>query len=115
MENINKQDIENFFITQLSIINSKAVYKTFIEEITIPSSSEDKLRNICEDDTIDFEQYYTIPYKCTIESKAQSFKYKINHNIYFTNEKLFRCRMVPSPNCAVCGNIETLKHMFVDC
>ena len=110
-ENLNKQEIENFFISHLSTINSKSVYTTFTEELTIPSSSEDKLRNICEDDTIDFEQYYTIPYKCTIESKARSFQYKINHNIYFTNEKLYRFRMVPSPSCALCGNIETLKHI----
>ena len=73
------------------------------------------MQKICDDDTIDFEKYYKIPFKCTIESKARSFQYKINHNIYFTNEKLFKINKIPSPRCESCGNIETLKHIFVEC
>ena len=59
IENLTKADINAHFISMLSTINSKRVYTIFIEDITIPSTSEGKLRKICDDDTIDFEKCNT--------------------------------------------------------
>ena len=59
---------------------------------------------------------YDLPFQCTIENRMRSFQFKINHNILFTNEKLFKFGMISSPMCSFCDNeIETLEHLFVNC
>ena len=113
---ITEIDINMHFISKMRLISSKKVYSIFIEDITVSSTSENTLQVICENNNLDWEHYYAIPFSCTIESKARSFQYRINHNIYFTNEKLFKIQMVQSPMCSFCRNdIETLRHLFVEC
>ena len=67
-------------------------------------------------DSSKWSDIYTLPFQCTIENRMQSFQFKINHNILFTNEKLFKFGMISSPMCSFCDNeIETLEHLFVNC
>ena len=50
------------------------------------------------------------------KSKARAFQYKISHNIYYNNEKLYRIGKVDSPMCSFCHtDRETLKHLFTAC
>ena len=52
----------------------------------------------------------------TIDSKTRAFQFKINHNIYYTNKKLYQIEYKESPKCSFCNeHDETLKHLFVDC
>ena len=40
----------------------------------------------------------------------------MNHNIYYTNEKLHRVAIRESPNCSFCDqHTETLEHLFIAC
>ena len=42
--------------------------------------------------------------------------FKIMHNILFTNEKLYKFRMIDSPMCSFCDcEIESIVHLFIDC
>ena len=82
-------------------------------------------------DNFDVEQenwknIYILPFFVTIESKLRTFQFKINHNIYFTNEKLNKAKMKSvsddgkeieiQPQCTFCKKeIETLEHLFVTC
>ena len=59
---------------------------------------------------------YSIPYCATIYTKLRSFQFKINHNILYTNEKLYKIGKVESPLCCMCNmQIETFVHLFVEC
>ena len=49
-----------------------------------------------------WKNIYRLPYHATIESKLQSFQFKVNHNIYYTNEKLHMVKMSDTPLCAFC-------------
>ena len=59
---------------------------------------------------------YSIPYRATIYTKLRAFQFKINHNILYTNERLYKIGKVESPLCCMCNTqIETLVHFFVEC
>ena len=64
----------------------------------------------------DWKSIYRLPYLATIESKLRSFQFKVNHNIYYTNEKLHLVKMSDTPLCDFCKKeIETLAQVFVEC
>ncbi len=97
-------------------MNAKSVYKKIIQhEVTSPSSEVylAKVLNITE---TTIAEMYSIPYCATIYTKLRSFQFKINHNILYTNEKLYKIGKVESPLCCMCNEqVETLVHLFVEC
>ena len=42
-------------------------------------------------------------------------KFRLLHCDIFSRERMFRFKMVESPNCEFCGEIETIKHQLWDC
>ena len=46
---------------------------------------------------VSWKEIYSLPLVVTIETKIREFQYKISNNIVFTNEKLFRLKMIDSP------------------
>ena len=51
-----------------------------------------------------------------LETKIGEFQYKVLNNIVFTNEKLFKIKMIDSPQCTFCKNeIGSLEHLFYNC
>jgi len=111
--------IEDYLIAEkqrIKKLNSKSVYKVIIQnEVTSPTSEVylAKVLNISES-TI--SEMYSIPYCATIYTKLRSFQFKINHNILYTNEKLYKIGKVESPLCCMCNmQTETLVHLFVEC
>ena len=51
--------------------------------------------------------------KCYLDADID---FKIMHNILFTNDKLFKFKMVDSPLCTLCGtSSETIIHLFIEC
>ena len=43
------------------------------------------------------------------------FQFKINHNILYTREKLFKAKITDDDKCQLCGKKQTLEHLFVEC
>jgi len=43
------------------------------------------------------------------------FKYRLLHGDIFCNERMFKFKMVDSPNCKRCGRVETVKHVLWEC
>ena len=65
---------------------------------------------------VSWKEIYSLPFVVTIETKIREFHYKILNNIVFTNEKLFRLKMVDSPLCVFCkGEVESLEHLRFFC
>ena len=102
----------------LKTITSKRIYNSILSKQVCRPTSEAKLNEIlnmqCNDQ--DWENIYKLPFLSTIESKLRSFQFKINHNIYYTNEKLKQVRKADTDLCSFCNEEkETLLHLFVDC
>ena len=98
-------------------MNSRAVYKQIIQKIIVsPASSENFFKQQLDIESEYFEQIYCIPFNATIYTKLRSFQFKINHNILYTNEKLYKVKISDTSLCTFCKNeIETLAHLFAEC
>ena len=61
-------------------------------------------------------KYTPYLFAVTIETKIREFQYKMLNNIAFTNEKLFRLKMIDSPLRTFCKReIESIQHLFFYC
>ena len=64
---------------------------------------------------MEWTKIYSFPF-VTIETKLGEFQYKLLNDIIFTNEKLFRFKMINSPLCNFCKKeVESLEHLFYYC
>ena len=64
----------------------------------------------------DWKQIYTLAFNVALDTKSREFQYKILNNIVFTNDKLFRFKMIDSALCAFCKEeVESLEHLFCLC
>ena len=69
-----------------------------------------------DDNDIDWNVVYSMPYKCTIDVKSQYFQYRFIHRILPTNEFLFKIGIVESDKCTFCRvEIESIKHLMWSC
>ena len=102
----------------LEKMSSKQIYDSIlVKQVTRPTS-EIKLSELLAVDLeeSDWENVYRLPFLATIESKLRAFQFKINHNIYYTNQKLHMVKISDTPLCYFCNtDIETLEHLFVKC
>ena len=64
----------------------------------------------------DWDKIYILPFCSTVENKLRAFQFKISHNIFYHNRKLFDKNMIDDYKCTFCGEEdETLTHLFSDC
>ena len=114
--------------TKVGTISSKKVNQSIRKKVSERPSSETTIEinfGISQDK---WQYIYTIPFIATIESKLRAFQFKINHNIFFTNEKMAKANMMiesptmpnilikASPLCTFCKEeVETLSHLFIEC
>ena len=65
---------------------------------------------------MDWKKIYSLPFVVTIETKIREFQYKLLNDIVFTNEKLFRFKMIDSPLCTFCKkDVESLENLLFHC
>ena len=65
---------------------------------------------------IDWSKIYSMPYKCTIETKCHYFQFRFIHRILPTNEFLFKIGILENSKCSFCNEeIETMKHLMWKC
>ena len=63
----------------------------------------------------DISEYFTLNFRCTIESKMRSFQYKLLQRFITTNKFLSICG-IKDDKCYFCGvGTETLEHLFWEC
>ena len=64
----------------------------------------------------DWNKFFTLPKKTTIDSQTRIFQYKILHRILPTNDLLHRYNLRDNPMCEQCPvTIDTLEHTFHLC
>ena len=97
--------------------NSKTIYRKLNQKCVVRPTSELTLQKDYDIAQDKWGNIYKLAFLVTIDSKTQAFQFKINHNIYFTNEKLHELGIYKdTPNCSFCNeHTETLRHLFIDC
>ena len=51
----------------------------------------------------------------SLSSNQKCLWFKIVHNIYPTNERLYRTNRRLDPNCSFCHQVENVEHRFIKC
>ena len=55
-------------------------------------------------------------YACvTLSTKLRDFQYRLLHKRIPTNRELYRWKIKATPNCAQCGELDSIKHALFDC
>jgi hypothetical protein len=108
-------DLQYKIITQPK--TCRFAYKVFIEALVIHKPHEVKWSlsfPFMEEN--EWKRYNRLPFQCSINTKLQSFQYKIIHRILGTRKVLKLYNIVEDDYCLFCQNdTETISHLFVDC
>ena len=105
-------------INDLRTMKPKRIYEKILTKSIERPTSEEKLNSLMSTsfNIDDWKLIYKMPFLSTIESKLRSFQFKINHNIYYTNEKLLMVKKSETDKCYFCEQeTETLIHFFIKC
>ena len=96
------------------MLTLRSVCKDIVDEVFKIPTSETKLTELFEIEDEAWENIYKLPFIVTIENKMRSFQFKVNRNIFFTNEKLKKIGIGKTDLCTFCEEeVETLKHIFI--
>ena len=107
--------LENSQVALLKV-SSKLLYTAFKSRKQAPPTAQKKFLKKFPQLQIDWSKIYSLLFIVTIETKIREFQYKILNNIVFTNEKMFRLKMIDSPLCTFCKReIESIEHLFFYC
>ena len=99
-------------------LQSRSLYERLISKISTKPTATKKYNEDFNTEAfhLDWKRIYSLPFKVTLDTKLREFQYKILHRICYTNDRLFKFRIVDSPLCYFCGEeIETLEHFFFFC
>ena len=78
--------------------------------------AQNKIKLMFPDLSLACKEIYSLPFTVTQDAKTRKSQYKFLNNIFFTNEKLFRFKMINSPLCAFCQiEVESPEHLFFHC
>ena len=107
--------MENSQVALLKV-SSKLLYTDFKSRKQVPPTAQKKFLEKFPQLQIDWNKIYSLPFTVTIEPKIREFQYKMLNNIVFTNEKVFRLKMIDSLLCTFCKReIESIEHLFFHC
>ena len=108
-------NIENAAVDVLEI-TSKMLYNEFKRKKQTVPSAQKKIKLKYPDLSLEWKEIYSLPFTVAHDTKTREFQYKLLNNIVFTNEKLFRFKMIDSPLCAFCQTeVESPEHLFFHC
>ena len=107
--------IENSTIN-VSKVTLKMLYNEFKRKKQTVPSAQKKIKLKYPDLSMVWKEIYSLPFTVTNDTKVREFQYKLLNNIVFTNEKLFRFKMIDSSLCAFCQTeVESPEHLFFHC
>lgn len=67
------------------------------------------------DQSPDWGEIFTSPYRTSRETKMHSFAYKLEYRIIPCNEFLNKIKIKESPICTFCESRDTISHFFYEC
>lgn len=92
-------------------------YKELVMTLKVKQPYKEKwaerLTDIGEDEWL---YIHSMPFKCTKNTKLQSFQYKVVHNILATQKTLLQYKLSTSDLCTFCEEAtETIQHLLFSC
>ena len=96
---------------------SKKIYNCLLSKISSPPvKSQQKWKTQLPQQNIDWSEVYSIPFRCTKDTKFRCFQYKLLHRILPTNKFLYQIRYIDYSTCSFCNSsTETINHLFFEC
>ena len=61
------------------------------------------------------KKVYSLPFKSTRSTSMQAIQFKILHKIINCNHWLHKIKIIASPQCRFCTDVETIEHFFFNC
>ena len=87
--------------------------KSELPENAIPKWNNDLKTEISRED---WKIIYKQNFQFVEDPKLKNLQFRILHRIYFTNSKLFKCKLIETELCSFCNNTkETILHLFFEC
>ena len=100
----------------LSSVSSKTLYREFRSRKVIPPTAQAKFKEEYSSLSVDWKEIYSLAFNVTLDTNLRAFQYKLLNRIIFTNDKLFKFKLVDSPSCTFCKtNEESLEHLLFFC
>ena len=92
------------------------LYNEFKSKKQMVPSAQNKIKLKFPDLSLAWKEIYSLPFTVPQDTKTREFQYTLLNNIVFTNEKLFRFKMIDSPLCAFCQTEdESPEHLLFHC
>ena len=100
----------------ISSISSKIVYEEFLSRKVIPPTAQNKYKKEYPNLSVDWKKIYSLAFSVTLDTKLRAFQYKLLNHIVYTNDRLYKFKIVDSPLCAFCNSEnESLEHLLFLC
>ena len=99
----------------INLLTNKQAYWHFVTcKSTLPIVSEAWKKDL-QENTLEWNEIFVLPYKCIRETKLQSFQYRILNRIFPCNSWVARWKKSISNMCNLCSEVDTLIHYFWGC
>ena len=95
-------NIENSTTVNVLNVTSKMLYNQFKRKKRTVPAAQKKIELKYPDLSLEWKDIYSLPFTVAHNTKTREFQYKLLNNIVYTNDKLFRFKMIDSPLCAFC-------------
>ena len=107
--------IDSTFFDILKVKTSR-IYNHLVQKKFRPPTAQKKLSEKYDIREEMWSKIYSLPSKCTIDTKTRVFQYKILNNILYLNKILYRMKITETPMCYFCRvEEETVVHLFSEC
>ena len=80
-------------------ISSKIVYEEFLSRKVIPPTAQNKYKKEYPNLSVDWKKIYFLAFSVTLDTKLRAFQYKLLNHIVYTNDRLYKFKIVDSPLC----------------
>lgn len=117
--NLGKSD-ERFYIfdcnsarINLLACKTREFYNILIDKYSVSPISIERWNEMY--DNIDWERTFTLSFRILRDTKIQTLQYKILTRIFPCNSKLFQWKIINSPRCELCYEIDTIEHYLCEC
>ena len=111
----NPQPVRNVPTVSEPETKSKYFYNNLIQQKIERPKSQAKIRNMLNDNNINFDQAYLRKIKQVKEYKLAEFNYKVLHDILPCQKKLKLWDKANDDTCDVCPEIKDMIHLLIKC